>query len=283
MNLRSISPIVGRGLLIGKKYSPEILTVAGIAGFITAGILASKATVKLEETLDNSSHRVSVAKITRDPAKIRKAKVLAATDLIKLYGPAFTLAALSTASIVGAHGIMRKRVVVLGAAYKVLESTLTDYRKRVVDEYGEEKDAEFIHGYTTETVVGEDGKKHKVKRAIDGHYSEYSRMFDGNNPNWSSTPEYNLIFLRANQNYANDLLKSRGHVFLNDVYDALGLSRTAAGAVTGWVFGNQGGDNYIDFGFEDKRSEYTREFMLGETPSILLDFNVDGIVYDLLP
>ena len=67
--------------------------------------------------------------------------------------------------------------------------------------------------------------------------------FDSENPNWHPTLEYNILFLRAQQNYLNDLYQKRGHLFLNEVYDHLHLPRTGAGAVLGWVYGE--GENIL--------------------------------------
>lgn len=99
--------------------------------------------------------------------------------------------------------------------------------------------------------------------------SVYAREFDDKNPNWHNHPEYNLLFLRAQQNYANDLLRSRGHIFLNEIYDMLGFDRTSAGAVVGWVIDGSG---YVDFGTFDAQTT--------PTETITLDFNVDGVMYD---
>ena len=55
---------------------------------------------------------------------------------------------------------------------------------------------------------------------------------------WSDSKEYNLLFLKAQQNYFNDILAIRGHVFLNEVYDALGMSRTKNGHLSGWLLGD---------------------------------------------
>lgn len=282
MKLGNISLIASRGLLIGKKYSPEILTVAGIAGFITAGILASKATLKLEDTVDRAGDRVRQANAAGDDRAVRKAKIQAATDLVKLYGPAVTMAALATVSVVSAHGIMRKRNIALLGAYKAIETSLSDYRKRVVEELGEDKDNEFANGYTLEEITDDDGKKRKILRKDPNQHSVYARFFDQTNRNWDKTPEYNLIFLKTQQNYFNDLLQARGHVFLNEVYSELGMEHSQAGAVVGWVL-SKNGDNFVDFGIYDFDNYKARQFVNGDEGAILLDFNVDGVIFDLIP
>jgi hypothetical protein len=111
--------------------------------------------------------------------------------------------------------------------------------------------------------------------------SIYARFFDPTSPSWSKEPEYNLIFLKCQQNYANDLLKSRGHVFLNEVYDMLGMERSKAGAVVGWLLSKNGDtDNFVNFGVFDGREQVARDFVNGREGAILLDFSVDGVIYD---
>ena len=90
-----------------------------------------------------------------------------------------------------------------------------------------------------------------------------------------------MLFLRTQQNYANDLLKARGHLFLNEVYSMLGIPHTSAGAIVWWTIG-AGGDNYVDFGIFTRDSQVVREFVNGYERSILLDFNVDGVIWDMI-
>ena len=115
-------------------------------------------------------------------------------------------------------------------------------------------------------------------------YSDYARFFDAASPCWQNDPEYNLMFLKAQQQYANDLLRAKGRLFLNDVYDMLGIEKTKAGQVVGWVYDreNPNGDNFVDFGIYDMSKERVRAFVNGYETNILLDFNVDGNIWDLM-
>jgi len=209
-------------------------------------------------------------------------------SFVKLYAPAVTLGVASICCILGAHNIMKKRNVAIVAAYKAVEGSFKDYRRRVVSEFGEDKDRQFRYGINHETVTevenDEDGKAKKVKKIVESadpnHYSQYARFFDEACTNWSKTPEYNALFLKAQQNYANDMLHAKGHLFLNEVYDLLGVPRSQAGAVTGWLMGN--GDDFVDFGIYNLNSEAARDFVNGYERSILLDFNVDGVIFDMI-
>jgi len=305
----SLSKMAGRSGLVLKKYSPEILLVVGIGGTVASTILACRATLHVDEVIE--THRTKLDKINECWDKVEEGEisvdeysekdykkdltvvyVQTAVDFIKLYGPAVTLGIASVACIVGGQGVMKKRNVALMAAYKAVEEGFNNYRQRVRDEYGDETDYMFKNGLhaetVTETEVGEDGKTHKVKKTKlnsddTNNLSVYARFFDESCSQWTKTPEYNFMFLRAQQNYFNDMLKARGHVFLNEVYDALGIPRSSAGAMVGWVMRKDGeGDNFIDFGIFDGDKSKARDFVNGYERSILLDFNVDGVIYDMI-
>lgn len=300
MNIAAIAkfrPVVGRtlhrGVLVTKKYSPEILTGVGIVSVVAAGVLASKATLKLEPIVDEMGAHLEVAKNTTPSPDYNEKDLLrdktiiitrGVTDIVKLYGPSVTLGLAGIGCIVGAHGIMRKRNVAVIAAYKTLESSFAKYRERVVEDLGIEKDREYSYGKAQAAVVkdAETGEDKEVMVLDPSGISGYARFFDEYNKNWKKTAEYNHLFLNCQQNYANDLLKARGHVFLNDVYDMLGLPRTKEGQVVGWVYDEKnGGDNFIDFNIYADRPE-ARDFVNGYERSILLDFNVDGPILDLI-
>lgn len=302
---KSVVRTAGRSGLVLKKYSPEILMTVGVTGVVASTILACRATLKIEEILDRRDD--CMEKINFACSKVESGEWTAETysdkdkqkdlivvnvqtckDFAKVYWPAVTLGVASIGCILGAHNIMSKRNVALMAAYKAVEQSFADYRKRVVEELGVEKDHQFKYGVEkvehTTVSVDENGKRTKNKEIIEtvdpNGISQYARFFDEANRNWTKTPEYNLMFLKSKQNYLNDLLHARGHVFLNEVYDELGMERSQAGCVVGWVMGN--GDDFIDFGMYDVNDRSKREFVNGYERSILLDFNVDGVVYDLL-
>lgn len=290
----------GQATLQLSKQSPHILFGAGIVGFGATIYLASKAVLKLDRHVDNFQENLETVKELYDSAKdsdegrasypkseYRKdlAYLYANSiyDITKMYAPTVIVGTLTIVCLTKSHTILSNRNTALMAAYSVLERSYNAYRKRVIDEFGEDKDREFR--YPTKEIrtlsIDEKGKaveKVETKTLLD-QYSTYARFFDEMCPDWNRNPEYNLIFLRAQQNWANDLLRARGHVFLNEVYDMLGIPRTKAGAVVGWVIGHEG-DNYIDFGLFDGENSAARDFVNGRERSILLDFNVDGVIYD---
>lgn len=301
---------IGRGGLILKKYSPEILTAAGVIGTVGSTVLACKATLKVEDILDEAKKKSNLINAVHDgeievdaeytdkdySKDLLVNRTQTAVKLIKLYGPAITLGVLSITAILGGQHILRKRNVAVMAAYKLCEESFNNYRSRVKDELGEEKDRQFYYGITEETVKekvkSKDGKTKtitkKVEKTPDHLCSQYARFFDEANPNWDKSPEQNMYFLKMVQNQMNDKLQARGHVFLNEVYDALGFERSEAGQFVGWIRNRdntamEASDGYIDFNIFDGKNYAKRAFVNGDERSILLDFNVDdGMIYDLI-
>lgn len=308
INLSNVKGLIvkktGRPLAILSKHSPQILLAAGVVGVVASTVLACKATLKVDAILDEAEENLGkIKKASEDftmdkytPEDAQKDTVLAYVQtgvaLAKLYAPAIGLGVLSIGLILKSNNILQKRNLAVMAAYKIVEESFDAYRRRVVEELGTDKDRQFKYGITSEKVsvevIDDDGKKKTIKQRVDSYaadgVSEYARFFDELSIQYKQTPEYNLMFLRAQENYANDCLRMRGHVFLNEVYDNLGIPRTQAGAVVGWVRDAErdGGDGYITFGIYDPDHENSRAFVNGYNQAILLDFNVDGVIWDLI-
>lgn len=290
-----------------KKYSPEILVAAGIVGGVTSAVMACKATLKVDEVLEDHNskleriHEAAENGVTQagkeytvEDSKKDTTIVYAQTGVgfAKLYGPAVVLGALSVTSILAGHNIMRKRNVALAAAYAAVDKGFKEYRGRVIERFGEALDKELKYGVTTKEVerivTNEDGTESVVKEQVEVinpyNYSPYAKCFDVGCTGWTKDPEYNLMFLKDQERYANDRLKAKGSLTLNEVYDMLGLPRTKAGCVVGWIYDEKHpvGDNYVDFGIFDIDKPKNRDFVNGYERSIWLDFNVDGNIYDLM-
>lgn len=284
----AVTQKIGRIGLLASKHSPEILFGVGVVGMVTTTVLACKATLKVDDILVETSAKLTDIKELQhddysDEDRVKdKAIVLTQTSvkLLKLYAPPLMLGVLSLGCFAGSYKILSQRNLGLMAAYASLEKAYSTYRERVVAEFGPEKDLELLNPTSTFERYNEETKKiEKIEGSIDGPSSPYARLFDATTTkNWNREGSYNQFFIQSQQNYANDLLRSRGHVFLNDVFDMLGLSRTRAGAVTGWVMGN--GDSYIDFGVFRGNEFDSMRFVMGDERSLWLDFNVDGVIYD---
>lgn len=210
---------------------------------------------------------------------------------IKLYAPAIIIGIASLSCLLGSNDILRKRNAALAAAYATIDKGFKEYRNRVVERFGEEVDKELKYNVKAqeieETVIDKNGKEKTVKKTVKvanpNEYSEYARFFDDGCKGWEKNSEYNLTFLNSQQNYANDKLRAQGYLFLNEVYEMLGIPATKAGQVVGWIYNPddpKSGDNYVDFGIYDPYVEKCRDFVNGYERTILLDFNVDGYILD---
>jgi hypothetical protein len=284
----AITRSIGRSILLAKKNSPHIFFGLGLAGTITSTVLACRATLKLEELLEEVKQDFEAVKAlhenptssTYNPQDYHKdlcyvyGKSIA--KVLKLYGPSIIIGVASVASLTGSHIQLTRRNAALTFTLAAVSKAYEEYRARVIEEVGEDREREIYHNIHEEEVEI-NGKKELVKVAGNS-YSPYARFFDEFSIHWKRDPETNRMFLKHQENYANHLLVARGHVLLNDVYDALGFERTRAGAVVGWVKDGQG-DNCIDFGVLQIRNA---RFVNGLEHSILLDFNVDGVIYNLI-
>ena len=287
-----------------KKHSPEILMIAGITGTIVGTVLACKATTKVSEIIEEKNKNVedvhtyledNTKEYTEEDSKKDLTIIYAQTGvkLFKLYAPAIGVMALSFASIIAGHKVLKKRNIAIAAAYAAIDKGFKQYRKNVIEEFGEGVDQQMRFGLKSKEIKKKDKDGKTVKETeyyIDpegnplDNISEYARFFDAASENFAKDPEYNMMFLRRQQDYANEMLKARGHLFLNEVYDLLDIPRSKAGQVVGWVYdknGNTKGDNYVDFGLY-RNDQGTRRFVNGLEYNILLDFNVDGVIYDLI-
>lgn len=296
--MKSVNGVASKTVMKLKKHSPEILVVAGIAGTVVSAVLACKATTKVAEILDETkgtldtihegmeTGAINGQEYTTDAGKKDTVVVYAQTGmkLAKLYGPAIILGTLSITSILASNNILRKRNVALGAAYAAIDKSFKEYRGRVIERFGEQVDTELKYGIKAKKfeeieVDPETGKEKKVKKTVmvadPNLQSDYAVYFDSKSRNYETNPDYNRMFLKAQQAFANDKLQTRGHLFLNEVLDDLDLPRTPAGQIVGWT--KDGPDGYVNF----RIVEVERETEDGRhEPALLLDFNVEGNIWE---
>lgn len=296
--MKSVNGVASKAVMKLKKHSPEILVVAGIAGTVVSAVLACKATTKVAEILDETkgtldtihegmeTGAINGQEYTTEDGKKDTVVVYTQTGmkLAKLYAPAIILGTLSITSILASNNILRKRNVALGAAYAAIDKSFKEYRGRVIERFGEQVDTELKYGIKAKKfeeieVDPETGKEKKVKKTVmvadPNLQSDYAVYFDSKSRNYETNPDYNRMFLKAQQAFANDKLQTRGHLFLNEVLDDLDLPRTPAGQIVGWT--KDGPDGYVNF----RIVEVERETEDGRhEPALLLDFNVEGNIWE---
>lgn len=291
-----------------KKHSPEILIGVGVVGTVASVVMACKATLKVNDVIDEAKetidkihecanqekHTSDGAVYTQEDANKDLAIVYAQTGwkFVKLYGPAAVVGIASIGCMVGSSLILRKRNAALAAAFAAAETSFKDYRSRVIDRFGEDMDRELRFNIKAkeieETEVDENGNETVVKKTVQvadpTTPSIYSVFFDDGCKGWTKNAELNKVFLLQRQEEANFLLKNRGLLTLNDVYDMLGIQRTKYGQHAGWVYTEDGsaGDNFVDFGIFDIDKPKSRDFVNGIERTILLDFNCIGNAYDYI-
>ena len=283
-----------------KKHSPEILVVTGVVGTVVSAVMACKATTKVSTIIDKTKESVETIhecannpdlteEYTPEDVKKDLTIVYAQTgvQLVKLYAPAVALGAVSIAGILTGHNILHKRNLALAAAYTAVDTSFKQYRGRLIERFNDKLDKELFYDIKAkeieETIVDEKGKEKTVKKTIEvadpvAAHSLYTFCFDEYATGWQRDAEANKFFLLQQQDWANDKLKAKGHMFLNEVLDMVGLPRCRAGQTVGWIYdeNNPIGDNYIDFGIFNIHSEASRDFVNGREKSIWLNFNVDG-------
>lgn len=276
---QSITTAVGRAGLKTKKQSPHIFFAVGIGGALISTVLACRATLKLEETVDEIKKDFEQVRLQKHDSEtdyrreLSIAYIRGANKLIKLYGPATIVGTLSIAALTGSHIQMSQRNAALTAAFTAVSRSYDEYRQRVRETIGEEKEQAIYEGCLLDDMDGAEDLAHVMNKA-----SSFGRIFEPSNVNWQHDMENNRFFIECQQSYANLQLQSKGHVFLNDIYDLLGFERTSEGAVLGWL--KSKGDkpiNMIDFGLY---SAINVHFINGNARGCVLDFHPDGVIFD---
>ena len=300
MNSNMVKSAFNKVAFALRKNAPEIMVVGGVIGGVASAVLACKATTKAQLVLEEAKTQIdTIHEVAENPdykenyseednkKDLAIVYVQTGVKLVKTYAPAIGLGVLSITSILGGHNILRKRNVALAAAYTTIDKAFKDYRENVVKRFGESVDKQLRYNLKAETITEkvedpETGKKKSVKKEIlipegDGVYSGYARMFDRGCDPWENDASLNRAFLMAQEEYANQKLRTQGYLFLSDVYKVLGFRDDRASHCVGWVFDENTpkGDNYVSFGFRDNL-----DFMSGHEASTILDFNVDGPILD---
>jgi hypothetical protein len=299
----AVTSKVGIQTLIVRKHSPAILFGAGMVGIGATIYLASRGTLKMDEILREAEEKrtkITAAlqldnpEYTEEDAKKDglTARVQLAVKILRAYAPAIAVGTFTVGALTGSHMLLNKRYAGVTAAYAAVDKGFKEYRSRVIADQGEAKDNEYRFGQI-EKQIGVDTDEGIVEKTVKGADPEYAKRSGGRSmyariferdtsKDWSPYPGRNSTFVRVQQQWANDMLNANGFLLLNDAYKLLGLKPTSAGAQVGWVKHNdRGGDDYISFGVVESGFNGER-FVNGDEDSVWLDFNVDGVVYDLI-
>lgn len=288
-----------------KKHSPEILVAAGIGTGIVAAIVACKQTIKANDIVAEARKSLRNIEDVKELAANNEVEyteeneqedrktigMQVAVGMVKTYALPVGLGVLSITCILAGHHILKKRNVALAAAYSALSTDFMNYRKRVIDKYGKDVDFMLKNGLEKQIVANqvidpETGEVKETKEEVltyeGDKLSQYARIFDEvGSTQWTPSADHNRAFLLMEQNYFNERIRTRGYIFLNEVYERLGFRPTKAGSVVGWVYQNADYEG-IDFGIFTAHTQKAAEFLEGTEPSIILDFNVQGDILSLV-
>lgn len=289
----------------GRKYSPEILLVLGIAGAVTGTVLACVATTKLPEvkqkknddldgmhtlyTTNDNDEDVALQAIKRRTTEIY---LKTGVKYVGLYAPAVLVTGVSLSCLVFSNVILRRRLIGVTAAYATISASFKEYRGRVAERYGDDIEKEIRYNIKSQEITTttmdskgkEKNKTDKIKVMDPNGLSDFARMYNEGCISWCKDPQANLNFLKCQETAATKRLQKQGYLFLNEVYEMLGFPRIPEGQVAGWIYDEKNpiGDNFVDFGIYNTNRESSINFVNGYDRTIILDFNIDGNIIDLM-
>ena len=232
----------------GSKHTPEILTGFGVAGMLTTTFLAVKATPKALEIIEEEKR---VEKVDKLPLK----KTVKATW--KLYLPSITLATVSTICLIGSSSVSAKRNAALATAYKIAETARREYREKVIETIGEEKEKIITDKVAKDKIAKNPVKNTEVIVTNRGN----TLCYDSISGRYFRT---DIDKIKRIENELNHRIIQECYISLNDFYTVLGLECTyPIGEDLGWNI-DQG---LIEFTYSSQLTEY-------DEPCLVLSYNI---------
>lgn len=231
------------------KHSPEILTGLGIAGMATTTVLAVKATPKAMKLIDQKKKDMN---LTSEDKLTVPETVKAAW---KPYIPAAVTGTMSIACLIGASSVHLRRNTALAAAYHLSETALTEYKEKVVETIGKNKEKAIRDKVDKDRVEKNPPNDKEVIITGDGD----TLCYDYHSGRYFKTT---IDKLKKIENELNSRLLREDYISLNDFYDELGLSFTKMGDDLGWHVEK----GLIEFGFSSQ--------LVNDTPCIVLNYNI---------
>lgn len=274
------------------KNKSAIFTGAGVVLLIGGNVLSAWGAFKAKDVLEKPMPEVESEEEARKEAIVKGAKV------VGYFAPAAASTALGAGFVVHGHKLQGKELAAAMSAYSMMSAALEEYRGRVADKIGEEKERELFDGNVKRKIevvdIPEDGgkpKKHKEEVLVKAKFpnSPYAAVFDDYSPDWTRSRSDNLYFIKCQERAANLKLQARGYLFLSEVLEMLGLPYNPAGQFVGWIDeAYEGSKNgIVDFGLSEVYLEDElnpdRDELGNVEPSLWLDFKVDGEIWDKIP
>lgn len=205
--------------------SPLILTSIGVAGTITTAILAGKASYKAALIIDEAEKEAIDNATTPTEATVTRKQKL---KLIwPLYIAAVSTGAATVTCIILANKIGTKRAAALAAAYTTLDQSFAEYRDKIVEKMGENKERAARAELAQDQVNRHPMSQGSVIISKDGGVP----VFDQWSARYFMSSMEDIKRCVNNMNYR---IISQNYACLNDFYDMLGLQGTGDGDEIGW-------------------------------------------------
>lgn len=251
-----------KGLTLVKPHLPTIMVVAGSASVVAGAFFACKATLKVDQVLEEhnaimshvreSIEKLPEGRLTKREIMSDKLQCYAATagKLCRLYAPAIGLSLAGFAAIFSGFGMIKRWHALAVSSVAALDEKFGKYRAGVIKKYGKEVDKQLA-GEIIETTkqeikkIDEETGEEKAEEvdAITGITFEnlveddFTRVFDCSNPRWENDYLFNDNFFKNLIHYYTKHLQSHrmDHVFFNTILKECGFRETGIGHFYGWT------------------------------------------------
>nr|DAY44707.1 MAG TPA: hypothetical protein [Caudoviricetes sp.] len=281
------------------KHAPTILSVGASIGVVATSALAWRAGRTFEDVEYRNYERIKACQDRADeipdeqvPAIERKNRLAFALDAARHIAPMMIVGGTTIALIYFSNSISRKRMAALSAAYFAVQNAFDNYKAKMTETLGKETVDKIMApklpniGKTAEEILSNDDRNDAADvtdavLAMVRDCSPYARVIsETSSTAWDPNEDYTLMNLTEIQAWANRRLEKKGHLFLNEVFDQLGLSRMKEGAIVGWLKKGEG-DGYVSFGdIEGSVYRVPDSEHKSIHSNVILDFNVDGVIWD---
>jgi len=291
------------------QHSPEILLGTSIAAGVGATVTGCIAMTKMDAI--NAKHREILDTFhrgTNDEDKetpeykraITKEYGRYGLDIAKTWAPCVGLTLLSGTAALGSFKIVNKRLMMAETAFVGVTKAFERYRDNVIEDQGLEKDQYYATNGALKKKQELIAKgKYKEKEVpvskdpnvmcndltrVDDIFHYYFTEDTVKGGNYSRNPFYNMRLLCQTQTMFDDRLKNDGIVFLDDIYQYLGLdmktllAERAQDRTYGWVLDcytedGMPNDQHVLFGIYEYNDTQHRLFRSGEINDVMLHFN----------
>lgn len=260
MNLSKIAMAVKLGTKHGlnfcKRHLPQIMTVAGVGGFVATAFASGKAAIKAKDILKDKDEKLHQIEGERDNPGYSEedyqndkkiVRTQAAVQVAKAVALPVTLAAASAALIFCGQSILgRRAATALAGAYEA-QKKLYDYDRNVVNTFGEETAQKLRNGLAIDKLE-ESGKLQKKAEEeknqpsqqpdTDGEIIEVPFWYDKGTcrcGGWRDSPYDRLLYIRDVWISCCERLRINGHLSINEILWTNFNHPSVSNGEYGWV------------------------------------------------